>query len=124
MAHLTLTIPMRGRSSRVIRTTCWSRAISCWWSIARRNRGSSRRGNSWTCWGDNLRRESRVGRDIHLGKVFPQSAPKQTFTLPIPDPSRRQEVPLVRVGVIGGLESVVDITCQPRRAVLLFESRL
>lgn len=28
------------------------------------------------------------------------------------------------VGVIGGLESVVDITCQPRRAVLLFESLL
>ncbi len=50
--------------------------------------------------------------------------PKQTFTLPIPGPSRRQEVPLVRVGVIGGLESVVDITCQPRRAVLLFESLL
>ena len=53
-----------------------------------------------------------------------QIDPKQTFTLPIPGPSRRQEVPLVRVGVIGGLESVVDITCQPRRAVLLFESLL
>jgi hypothetical protein len=50
--------------------------------------------------------------------------PKQAFTLPIPGPSRRQEVPLVRVGVIGGLESVVDITCQPRRAVLLIESLL
>ena len=53
-----------------------------------------------------------------------QFDPKQTFALPIPGPSRRQEVPLVRVGVIGGLESVVDITCQPRRAVLLFESLL
>ena len=30
--------------------------------------------------------------------------PKQTFTLPIPGPSRRQEVPLVRVGMIGGLD--------------------
>jgi hypothetical protein len=57
-------------------------------------------------------------------EFFNRIDPKQTFTLPIPGPSRRQEVPLVRVGVIGGLESVVDITCQPRRAVLLFESLL
>jgi hypothetical protein len=44
--------------------------------------------------------------------------------LPIPGPSRRQEVKLVRVGVTGGLESLVNITCQPRRAVPLFESLL
>jgi hypothetical protein len=50
--------------------------------------------------------------------------PKQTFTLPCPATSRRQQVPLVWVGVIGGLEGVVDITCQQRRAVLLFESLL
>src|SRR5437764_546456 len=58
----------------------------------------------------------------YLPRGTPDHDPKQTFTLPIPGPSRRQEVPLVRVGVIDGLESVVDITCQPRRAVLLFES--
>jgi len=65
--------------------------------------------------------KSRIAQLAVLGRV---PTPKQTFTLPIPGPSRRQEVPLVRVGVIGGLDSAVDITCQPRRAVLLFESLL
>ena len=66
--------------------------------------------------------------NAHRSAVYRRAAVESLgpfgVTLPIPGPSRRQEVPLVRVGVIGGLESVVDITCQPRRAVLLFESLL
>jgi hypothetical protein len=64
------------------------------------------------------------GPPLSTGKQMSVNDTKQTFTLPIPGPSRRQEVPLVRVGVIGGLERVVDITCQPRRAIPLFESLL
>ena len=46
--------------------------------------------------------------------------PKQTFTLRIPGPSRGQHVPLVRVGVIGGLASVIDnhLSAAPRSPAL------
>jgi hypothetical protein len=53
-----------------------------------------------------------------------QTDPKQTFTLPIPGNEPTAGGAAVWVGVTGGLETVVDITCQPRRAVLLFESLL